>query len=169
MQLTDHKCSRHQQWTLTKRNIHKIFIVTGYSQHIICRQQKFIDLCQHGNNSNSGQDQNDHAISFETYHAKQQSITNEHCPTAIMLADFFTKPLQGSLFRMYRSVLLGEVPHSTLSITSPMAGNEEHVEQENPDGPGDITPHWSTSIAAAATDASHSFEMYPMDARLPSW
>jgi hypothetical protein len=78
-----------------------------------------------------------------------------------MLADFFTKPLQGSLFRMYRSVLLGEVPHSTLSITSPMAGNEE--QHENPACPGDTTPVRSTNVAAA-TDASHSFETYPVDA-----
>jgi Reverse transcriptase (RNA-dependent DNA polymerase) len=102
---------------------------------------------------------------FITDHVKQQSITIEHCPTGIMLADFFTKPLQGSLFRIYRSVLLGEVPHSALSVTTPTAGNEERVGQENPAGPGDITPNRSTSVAAtAATDASHSFETYPVDA-----
>jgi Reverse transcriptase (RNA-dependent DNA polymerase) len=101
---------------------------------------------------------------FITDHVKQQSITIEHCPTGIMLADFFTKPLQGSLFRMYRSVLLGEVPHSSLSVTSPSGGNEERVEQGNPAGPGDITPNRSTRVATAATDASHSFETYPVDA-----
>jgi hypothetical protein len=100
---------------------------------------------------------------FITDHVKQQSITIEHCPTGIMLADFFTKPLQGSLFRMYRSVLLGEVPHSALSVTSPTAGNEERVEQGNPAGPGDSTPNRSTSVATAATE-SHSFETYPVDA-----
>jgi hypothetical protein len=103
---------------------------------------------------------------FITDHVKQQSITIEHCPTGIMLADFFTKPLQGSLFCMYRSVLLGEVLHSALSVTSPTAGNEEGVdsEQGNPTGPGDFTPNRSTSVATAATDASHSFETYPVDA-----
>ena len=30
-----------------------------------------------------------------------------HCPTAAMLADFFTKPLQGSLFKKFRDVILG--------------------------------------------------------------
>jgi hypothetical protein len=101
---------------------------------------------------------------FITDHVRQQSITIEHCPTGITLADFFTKPLQGSLFRMYRSVLLGEVPHSSLSVTSPTSRNEERVEQGNPAGPGDITPNRSTSVATAATDASHSFETYPVDA-----
>jgi hypothetical protein len=101
---------------------------------------------------------------FITDHVKQQSITIEHCPTGIMLTDFFTKPLQGSLFRMYRSVQLGEVPHIALYVTSPTAGNEERVEPENPAGPGDTTPNRSTSVATAAMDASHSFETYPVDA-----
>jgi hypothetical protein len=30
-----------------------------------------------------------------------------HCPTEQMLADFFTKPLQGSLFRKFREVIMG--------------------------------------------------------------
>jgi len=34
-----------------------------------------------------------------------------HCPTAIMLADFFTKPLQGSLFRTMRDVVHGLMPY----------------------------------------------------------
>jgi hypothetical protein len=39
------------------------------------------------------------------------------------------------------------------------------VEQENPASPGDTTPNRSTSVTtAAATDASHSFETYPVDA-----
>jgi hypothetical protein len=39
-------------------------------------------------------------------------------------------------------------------------------EQENPVGPGDTTPNRSTKVTtAAATDASHSFETYPVDAK----
>jgi hypothetical protein len=30
----------------------------------------------------------------------------EYCPTADMLADFFTKPLQGSIFRKFRDFIL---------------------------------------------------------------
>ena len=33
----------------------------------------------------------------------------EYCPTELMIADFFTKPLQGSLFRKMRDVVLGRV------------------------------------------------------------
>ena len=35
------------------------------------------------------------------------AITIRHCPTLEMLADFFTKPLQGNLFRSFRDVILG--------------------------------------------------------------
>ena len=36
------------------------------------------------------------------------------CPTLMMLADFYTKPLQGRLFRIYRDVILGYKPMSYL-------------------------------------------------------
>jgi len=30
-----------------------------------------------------------------------------HCPTAKMIADFFTKPLQGALFKLFRDIIMG--------------------------------------------------------------
>ena len=33
----------------------------------------------------------------------------EYCPTHLMLADFFTKPLMGELFRKLRSVIMGYI------------------------------------------------------------
>jgi hypothetical protein len=30
----------------------------------------------------------------------------EHCPTAEMIADFFTKPLQGALFLKFRNIIM---------------------------------------------------------------
>lgn len=47
-----------------------------------------------------------------------------------MLADFFTKPLQGALFRKFRSVLLGYSHINTLK-GSPVQPTEERVEKEN--------------------------------------
>ena len=35
-----------------------------------------------------------------------ENIDVQHCPTEQMLADFFTKPLQGSLFRKFRDVII---------------------------------------------------------------
>ena len=37
----------------------------------------------------------------------------EFCPTKLMLADFFTKPLQGSLFKKFRRVVMG---YDSLSV-----------------------------------------------------
>ena len=37
------------------------------------------------------------------------------CPTLKMLADFFTKPLQGNLFRIFRDIILGYKPFSYLN------------------------------------------------------
>ena len=36
-----------------------------------------------------------------------ENLSVVYCPTECMLADFFTKPLQGALFRKFRDVLLG--------------------------------------------------------------
>jgi hypothetical protein len=30
-----------------------------------------------------------------------------HCPTAKMIGDFFTKPLQGTLFKIFRDIIMG--------------------------------------------------------------
>ena len=41
-----------------------------------------------------------------------KEIRIEHCPTGIMVADYFTKPLQGVLFRTMRDMIMGksEIP-----------------------------------------------------------
>ena len=41
-------------------------------------------------------------------------VSVEYCLTKQMLADYFTKPLQESLFRKFRSVIMGHVPISAL-------------------------------------------------------
>mmetsp|Transcript_14374 Transcript_14374/g.26989 ORF Transcript_14374/g.26989 Transcript_14374/m.26989 type:complete len:340 (+) Transcript_14374:90-1109(+) len=38
---------------------------------------------------------------------ESENIKVEYCPTEFMIADFFTKPLQGSLFRKFRDVIQG--------------------------------------------------------------
>jgi Reverse transcriptase (RNA-dependent DNA polymerase) len=38
---------------------------------------------------------------------KSAGVKIRHCPTLQMLGDFFTKPLQGNLFRIFRDVILG--------------------------------------------------------------
>ena len=60
---------------------------------------------------------------------KSEDIKIEHCPTDIMVADFFTKPLQGSLFRKFRDVILGLKSPSSLNIREPTT-IQERVEEK---------------------------------------
>ena len=43
-----------------------------------------------------------------------------HCPTAIMIADYFTKPLQGALFVKFRNIIMGITHFSTLDEPTPV-------------------------------------------------
>ena len=38
---------------------------------------------------------------------RKKDLEIEHCPTDMMLEDFFTKPLQGSKFQYFRNLILG--------------------------------------------------------------
>jgi hypothetical protein len=49
---------------------------------------------------------------------KEAGIAIRHCPTLSMLADYFTKPLQGQLFRKFKAVLLGHEHVDTLAAPS---------------------------------------------------
>jgi len=53
-------------------------------------------------------------------------IDVRHCPILSILADFFTKPLNGSLFWKFRDVILRYKPVSYLQETLP-PDVEEHV------------------------------------------
>ena len=44
----------------------------------------------------------------------KQEVRVEYCPTHLMLADFFSKPLQGKLFEVQREFLMGWRPISDL-------------------------------------------------------
>ena len=45
---------------------------------------------------------------------KREGIKILYCPTEKTNVDFFTKPLQGSLFRKFRKVMMGEKHISTI-------------------------------------------------------
>jgi hypothetical protein len=50
---------------------------------------------------------------FITDRVANKELTIEYCPTEEMIADFFTKPLQGSLFRRLRDVNMNIDPEQT--------------------------------------------------------
>ena len=39
---------------------------------------------------------------------KKKEVRIEHCPATEMVADFFTKPLNGPLFKKFRAIILNE-------------------------------------------------------------
>jgi hypothetical protein len=52
---------------------------------------------------------------FVTDRVSAKELSIEYCPTLEMIGDYFTKPLQGSLFRGFRNAILGisedDIPH----------------------------------------------------------
>ena len=51
-----------------------------------------------------------------------------YCPTEKMVADFFTKPLQGAQFRLLRRVIMGMDPVSILELSKgELVGPKERV------------------------------------------
>jgi hypothetical protein len=86
---------------------------------------------------------------------EQDNITMRHCDTDSMLADFLTKPLQGSLFRKFRDVILGYQPLSILGRVGHLP-DLERVEV-NPSAPT-TTKHvtWSDVVRGSiATTNNH--------------
>ena len=72
---------------------------------------------------------------------EQAGIKIRHCPTLQMLGDFFTKPLQGNLFRKFRDVVLGYAHVDSLALDQ-MPPVEERVGEMQlhgcrTDGPSD--------------------------------
>jgi len=65
---------------------------------------------------------------WTTDRIKELGINVIHCVTEKMLADFFTKPLQGSLFRNMRDVVQGLKEYDTL--TSIKVSSEKEVKKE---------------------------------------
>ena len=55
---------------------------------------------------------------------KSGEINIEYCPTELMLADFFTKPLQGSLFNKMRDVIMGTKHVNSLKDELPPSAKE---------------------------------------------
>ena len=69
---------------------------------------------------------------FITDRLDTDHITLRYCQTDHMLADFLSKPLQGSLFHKFRDVLLGLAHLSTLRVPTVLPGEERvagHVDE----------------------------------------
>ena len=76
-------------------------------------------MLKNGRNSCTG---NSRHINIRYFFVKDRidkgELRIEYCASSIMLADFFTKPLQGRLFKKFRDVIMGYAPISSLSHSS---------------------------------------------------
>ena len=63
---------------------------------------------------------------YVTDNVKKGTVQIRYCPTGDMTADFFTKPLQGNLFKKFRDQILNlaGTPHVHASATSDNGGQE---------------------------------------------
>ena len=43
------------------------------------------------------------------YRVEKGEIEVKYCPNQLMIADYFTKPMQGNKFRMFRDLIMGYV------------------------------------------------------------
>ena len=67
---------------------------------------------------------------------KGEIDTVEYCPTGDMLADYFTKPLQGSQFRRFRNAIMGATDAEYLAYKlSYEDAKRKRVSSDNNDGP----------------------------------
>ena len=77
--------------------------------------QSAIRMEKNGRNSCTGNSRHiDVRYFFVKDRIDKKEIKVEYCPTEQMLADFFTKPLQGGLFRKFRDVIMGRKPITDL-------------------------------------------------------
>ena len=77
--------------------------------------QSTILMLKNGRNSCTGNSRHIHIrYFFVKDRIQKKELRVEYCPSHLMLADYFTKPLQGKLLTTMRNVIMGYEPISTL-------------------------------------------------------
>jgi hypothetical protein len=93
---------------------------------------------------------------FVADRVKSKEIRIEHCPTGIMVADYFTKPQQGLLFRQMRDMIMGNT-----DIELPA---EENIATEQMIGiPTGSSPLESRSVLGNVSDSSPDAHDVPLN------
>ena len=79
--------------------------------------QSTIRMLKNGRNSCTGNSRHvDIRYFFVKDRVEKGEVKVEYCSTLHMLADFFTKPLQGALYSKFRDVIMGYKPITSLTI-----------------------------------------------------
>ena len=74
-------------------------------------------MLKNGRNSCTGNSRHTHIRYFFTKdRVDKGELKVEYCPTLQMLADFFTKPIQGALYNKFRDAIMGYTPITSLQI-----------------------------------------------------
>ena len=87
-------------------------------------------------NGRSSSTKNTHHIDIRYYFITDQvtkkRIHIEHCPTAAMLGNFFTKLLQGSLFRKFRQLIMNYGAEYETAVGQECVGTSRHKSNDAP-------------------------------------
>ena len=101
----------------------KHFIEAQGYKHITSEYfQDNLSAMQLEENGRESSGQNTRHINIRYFFIKDRVANGDivllHCPTLDMIADFFTKPLQGKLFKRFRDVVMGITHYSSLKSKS---------------------------------------------------
>ena len=98
---------------------------------------------------------------FITDHINQDRLQVSYCPTGDMLADYFSKPLQGSLFRKFCNLILNVSPKDELNAGH---GEQECVGTTNSENANTIaSPHVEQVVATVGEiPQGQTFSQGPM-------
>ena len=82
--------------------------------------QSAIKLEENGKRSSTG---NTRHVNITYFYVKdlvdKKQVRVLYCPTGLMLADFFTKPLQGKLFNFFSNIVMGYVSSHDAIVVNP--------------------------------------------------
>ena len=94
--------------------------------------QSAIRMGKNGRNSCTGNSRHiDIRYFFIKDRVNKKEVIIEYCPTEQMLADYFTKSLQGSLFKRFRDVIMGYCHINTLYDVKKLSVKERVENHEN--------------------------------------
>jgi hypothetical protein len=117
----------------------------GYGTSTILHQdnQSTIKLSEKGKaSSGKGTRHINMRYFFITDRIARKEVAIQYCPTKDMVADYFTKPLQGQLFYKFRDQIMGVVPMATIvgdhrivldgHSTEPVVSDKRHNKKNKP-------------------------------------
>jgi hypothetical protein len=130
----------------------------GYGVTTILNQdnQSTIKLSENGKSSSGkGTRHINIRYFFITDRIAPKEVAIQYCPTKEMVADYFTKPLQGELFYKFRDQIMGVVPMNTIIGDHRSVLDEESNHPISSEKPNKVPPKViSNAVANRATSTS---------------